>query len=352
MDSRRNQQVAGDFVKRAVVPIDSLLPAEAESPRSSGEDEEHIRRLAENTSKLPPILVQRGSRRVIDGMHRLRAAILNGSRTIEVEFFDGNDEEAFIRAVEHNVTHGLPLGLADRKSAAARILAWRPALSDRSVASITGLSPKTVGAVRARTTEEFPHLNERQGRDGRLRPVDNSEGRLRAAEVIRKNPGASLREIAAAAGISPGTARSVQGRLRSGDEPVLNRPRRPGGIVDQQADGADPGGSAGSSATAETGGSGSTDRQAVDEISIILEKLYRDPALRHSEAGRRLLHVIRTKAIDGRAQVALMQASPPHTRPLLAKLARHNAAAWKEIANELDQVGPAESAEMVHTCSH
>ena len=42
--------------------------------------------------------------RVIDGMHRLRAAILNGRSSIEVEFFDGSDEEAFIRAVEQNVS--------------------------------------------------------------------------------------------------------------------------------------------------------------------------------------------------------------------------------------------------------
>jgi AraC family transcriptional regulator len=73
--------------------------------------------------------------RVIDGMHRLRAAILNRCRSIEVEFFDGDDEEAFIRAVGQNVAHGLPLTPAGRKDAAARILRFRPALSDRSVAS-------------------------------------------------------------------------------------------------------------------------------------------------------------------------------------------------------------------------
>ena len=180
---------------RATVQVDSLLPAD--SPRSRGEDTGHVHLLAETDAELPPILVQQGTMRVIDGMHRLRAAILNGDRFIEVEFFDGSDEEAFIRAVEQNIAHGLPLALADRKAAAARILRWRPELSDRSVASTTGLSPKTVGALRTCAAEEIPHSHARQGRDGRLRPLDSSEGRLRAAEVIRRNPSASLREIAA-----------------------------------------------------------------------------------------------------------------------------------------------------------
>jgi hypothetical protein len=295
----------GSFPERAVMPIATLLPAD--SPRSHGEDQEHIKRLAECGAQLPPILVQRGTMRVIDGMHRLRAVLLNGCHSIEVEFFDGCDEDAFIRGVEQNVAHGLPLTLSDRRAAAARILGWRPALSDRSVAGMTGLSPKTVGAIRARASEEIPHSNARQGRDGRLRPLDSSAGRLRAAEVIRANPDASLRQIAASAGISAGTARSVQARLRAGEDPVRGRPQGPEPVV---------------------------------EIGAILQKLYRDPALRHSDAGRRLLQLIRAKSVDGTLRVALRQESPPHSRSLLARLARANAGIWLEIANELEKQSP------------
>jgi ParB-like chromosome segregation protein Spo0J len=130
VDIGQNRAVSREYAKRAKIPIDSLLPAN--SPRSHGEDDEHIQRLAETEAELPPILVQQGTMRVIDGMHRLRAVILNGRRSIEVEFFDGGDEEAFIRAVEQNVAHVLPLTLADRKEAVARILGVRPELSDRS----------------------------------------------------------------------------------------------------------------------------------------------------------------------------------------------------------------------------
>lgn len=277
--------------------------------------------------------------RVIDGMHRLRAAILNGRSSIQVEFFDGSDEEAFVRSVAQNVAHGLPLTLADRKRAAARILGRRPALSNRSVASVTGLSPKTVGAIRARASGEIPQLHERLGRDGRVRPLDGSELRLRAAEAIRGNPGASLREIAASAGISPGTARDVQARLRAGDNPAPGRVQRSRHSVKEPTGGVV--GAAGSAATAGTGGPSLKEHQLADEISSILEKLHRDPALRYSEAGRRVLQVIQAKKMDAAAQSSLIQASPPHSRPLLARLASHNASAWKKIADELHRQSPA-----------
>lgn len=327
------------FLRLAKVRVDSLFPAD--SPRLYGEDSEHIKRLAEIESGLPPILVQRGTMRVIDGMHRLRAAMLNGYRSIEVEFFDGDDEEAFIRAVEQNIAHGLPLPLADRKAAAARILGFRPALSDRSVASMTGLSPKTVGAIRACPSEEIPRLDAREGRDGRVRPLNSSDGRLRAAEAIRKKPGASLREVAASAGISPETVRSVKAQLReSSGDPAPGRRQRPGPTGKQPAESAT--GGAGAPATADVGAPDSRNGQPTDEMGEILQKLCRDPALRHSETGRKLLRMMHAKIFDGAALAVLMQDIPPHSRPLLARIARYNASNWKEVERELRRSSPAE----------
>ena len=89
------------------VPVAALLPAD--SPRLSGADAVHVARLAETESPLPPILVNRATMQVVDGTHRLLAAALRGQSVIDVEFFDGTAEDAFLRAVEVNVTHGLPL---------------------------------------------------------------------------------------------------------------------------------------------------------------------------------------------------------------------------------------------------
>jgi hypothetical protein len=50
-----------------------------ESLRLNGEDKTHVERLAEAEGPLPPILVERRSLRVIDGMHRLLAASLKKS---------------------------------------------------------------------------------------------------------------------------------------------------------------------------------------------------------------------------------------------------------------------------------
>jgi hypothetical protein len=52
--------------------------------------------------------------------HRLRAAVANGQEAVDVRYFDGSAADAFLRAVEANVKHGLPLSLADRRAAAQR----------------------------------------------------------------------------------------------------------------------------------------------------------------------------------------------------------------------------------------
>ena len=152
----------------ARVAIAELGPAD--SPRRGGEDLGHVRLLAESGADLPPILVHRQTMRVIDGMHRLRAARLRGEPDIEVTYYDGDDAGAFIEAVRANVTHGLPLTLADRRAAALRILAANPEMSDRMVAGLTGLSPKTVGAARRSVGRQLPGSAYRLGQDGRWRP--------------------------------------------------------------------------------------------------------------------------------------------------------------------------------------
>src|SRR6185437_14101732 len=169
-----------------LVAILDLLPGE--SPRLEGEDKAHIAWLAETESKLPPILVDRRTMRVIDGMHRLLAASLRGCDKIEVEFFDGPPTEAFLRAVQANVTHGLPLSQADRRAAAARIVTSHPHLSDRSIGETTGLSAKTVATIRRCSTDDMPQLDVRVGKDGKARPLDGTAGRVRAAKLLSKHP--------------------------------------------------------------------------------------------------------------------------------------------------------------------
>jgi ParB-like chromosome segregation protein Spo0J len=193
------------------VPPSALLPAD--SPRLTGEDEDHARVLAATEATLPPILVHRPTMRVIDGMHRLHAAILLGSKTVRVRYFEGSTDDAFVLAVRANIGHGKPLTLAEREAASTRILVSHPEWSDRSIADACGLSSKTVGAIR-RATTGMARPAARIGRDGRVRPLDTSQSRQHAAELLAKHPEASLRQVAQATGISPATVRDVRARFR------------------------------------------------------------------------------------------------------------------------------------------
>src|SRR5580700_1549271 len=145
---------ASDGEPARPVGLDLLEPAD--SPRLDGLNAEHVRALAEAEGEFSPILVQRSTRRVIDGMHRLAAARQKGQPCIRVEFFDCTDEDAFVLAVAANATQGLPLSGADRRAAAVRIMRHRPEASDRLIAELTGLTPKAVGGIRRRAAETLP----------------------------------------------------------------------------------------------------------------------------------------------------------------------------------------------------
>src|SRR5215468_7564465 len=77
----------------ATLAIAIGLLGTADSPRLQGIDVSHVRALAQIEDDLPPILVHRSTMQVIDGMHRLGAAQLNGRDTINVQFFEGDREE-------------------------------------------------------------------------------------------------------------------------------------------------------------------------------------------------------------------------------------------------------------------
>jgi AraC-like DNA-binding protein len=195
------------------------------TPRISGEDEAHARLLAVAPGPLPPILVHRPTMTVIDGMHRLIAATLRGDEEIAAVFFEGSLEDAFVEGVRSNVAHGKPLTLQDREAAAKRILATHHHWSDRAIAEVCAMSPKTVARIRRAILRDGPPA--RVGRDGRIRPVDGSSARLHAAEIIRSQPDASIREVARIAGTSSGTVRDVRRRLTEGRHPLPDRTRGP-----------------------------------------------------------------------------------------------------------------------------
>ncbi|MBT2234830.1 ParB N-terminal domain-containing protein [Nonomuraea sp. NEAU-A123] len=317
------------------VPIATLMPGE--SPRLAGQDQEHVARLAEIDGPLPAILVRRSDRRVIDGMHRLLAALVRGQENIDVEFFDGTTEDAFLHAVQANIAHGLPLTQADRRAAAIRIVASHPHMSDRAIARASGLGAKAVAAIRRRSTDSVPQLNARIGRDGRVRPLSGVSGRLRAAEVIARNPESSLREVARLAGISPATASDVRRRMLSNEPPTMTVPATgtAEGAAEPVPDAAMPDQIGQRRAEQAT-----TAQFPQPEPSLVLDKLLRDPSLRLKEEGRQLLRLLKQTAVAMESWSELIDAVPPHWEHVVVRLARQYAATWHQFAQELDERDP------------
>jgi hypothetical protein len=316
MDHRTESQAERQFAHRRPekVPVGTLLPAD--SPRIDGEDDAHVRVLAELGGELPPIVIHRSTMRVIDGMHRLRAAVLRGDDTVDAHYFDGTDVDAFVLAVELNGTHGLPLSAADRRTAVERILGSHPHWSDQVIASTTGVSDKTVAAIRQRSTSESPELTFRIGRDGRRRPVNSAGGRLRASELIAARPDASLRDIAANAGIALATARDVRERVRRGDHPVPERQR--------------------SAAALELMHGGADTPAASPPVSPDFYVLARDPALRSNEEGRALLRLLSLNMVSRERWERIIDNIPAHCASTVAEAARTCSTLWNQVAGSLD----------------
>ena len=328
---------------RAVVKIASLVSTG--SPRSRGEDEAHVRRLVEAEGPLPPIVVHRPTLRIIDGHHRVSAAKRKGFDEIEACFVDGSEESAFVAAVRENVAHGLPLSLADRRSAAERILVTHAHWSDRAIAKTTGLSANTIGAMR-RATGENEQLDTRIGEDGRVRPLNAAAGRRLAAELISSKPDASLREIAQAAGICPSTVRDVRKRLDRGEGPL------PPSEIDKS-----------NSPLPEDGKQVTTRREDNEgkpfrgrgrgrggplppiqptpiashepaDITPVLQMLFKDPSLRLNASGRELLRWLQFHAVTSADSQRIPDQVPPHCIDHLVEVASRCATNWAAIADD------------------
>lgn len=271
------------------VPVSELRTGG--SPRQGGENLEHIRVLADAEGELPPIIVRRADMRVVDGMHRLRAARLRGEQTIAVRYFDGDDSDAFVLAVRTNVTHGLPLSLGDRKAAAERIITSHAHWSDRMIATVSGLSAATIARIR----KAHPELeaDARVGHDGKVRPVNSMERRRVARSILLAEPTLSLREVARRAGISPETARSVRRRLPTEPAPP------------QQ-----------------------------DPVTLV-RQLRGDPTLRFSESGRMLLRLLEVRSVPPEKWAAIAANMPAHWRDSVARVAMECADTWRTFAEQL-----------------
>ncbi|MFC8208790.1 ParB/RepB/Spo0J family partition protein [[Kitasatospora] papulosa] len=303
------------------------------TPRTGGVDVEYVRTLAELEAELPPILVHRSTMRVVDGVHRLRAAQANGQTCIRARYFDGDATDADLLAVALNVSHGRPLSLEDRIAAAERIFASHPEWSDRAVAAVAGLSARKVSEIRQNMGGILLHAERRIGLDGRSRPVNSTHGRELAGRLIKEDPTASLRAIARQAGISPATVADVRSRVMRGDDPVPARPHRH-----------------------------AADRRSVyepvhrppqqrpdstmspAELGSVFDSLCRDPSIRLNEMGRHILRMLDAAALVAQDRQRFVESVPAHCKLQMSELVHSYAQIWELFARDLKNQLTAEDA--------
>lgn len=114
-------------------------------------DASHIRSLCDSLAagvKFPPILIDQKSKRVVDGIHRLRAALRFFGDEAEIDVVEKTypDEAAmFLDAMRLNAAHGAKLDSADRVHCA--IVAERLKISLDKVAGALNVPKDKLGAL-------------------------------------------------------------------------------------------------------------------------------------------------------------------------------------------------------------
>jgi ParB-like chromosome segregation protein Spo0J len=321
-----------------------------EHVRVAGINADHVQTLANSDGEFPPILVQRGTMRVIDGIHRLKAAELRGDTHIRVLLLDVDDQAAFMASVAANIAHGLPLSLSDRKAAAARMAALYPHWSDRALGRACGLSGKTISALQVRSTATNGQPERRIGLDGRSRPVDSGARRRIARDLLSTRPEMSLREVAREAGISHGTVRKVRDSLRGelspapvdGGVPAPVFAARPAESLPpvRPSQARRPANTQSLSARAAVAAQAG---RADSDPEHILHSLRQDPALIYRAHGRDLLRLLQRRPVLAMGQ-DVIDAIPSHCLPAIAALARHYANEWAALTGMLESRAGADAA--------
>jgi hypothetical protein len=317
------------------VPVGALSPGLG--LRQGGTNAAHVQLLvdAAGAADLPPLLVQEDGWRVIDGLHRLEAAKLRGEDIVRARFVDCTDSEALVLAMKANSSHGLPLSKADRICGAKRVLAAHPDWSDRAIATVTGLSAKTIASLRNRSAGGAQLGSKRLGRDGKRRPVTPGEGRRRAAEYLIAHPNAPLRHVARETDVSLGTVHDVSAQLRRGASPQRNGHRLPAA---RPAD--HPAEATADTATAAPAANGTPPRRKnhTDPPPTwpqIAAKMANDPTIRYTDGGKRFLRWMSLHAADPHRWREFVNTIPAHLQTVIAPIADDISQEWNLFAQQL-----------------
>lgn len=135
------------------VPRDSVYVDEDILPRKSGADRALVKHYAPMLDQLPPIVVQRGTFKLVDGLHRLTAAFDDAAMAdvVRIEEIDVEDGFPIIaEAFRRNVTHGRPLTPSEKEAYAKALFETYPDKPVSEVAREAGISRPTATKISER----------------------------------------------------------------------------------------------------------------------------------------------------------------------------------------------------------
>jgi len=149
------------------VPKTTVFIDESILPRDGGVDPALVREYASVWHDLPPIRVQRGTFRLIDGAHRYNAAFENAAGTDHVKILeeDIDDEDMILQAYDANIRHGRPLTLKERQKYVRILIDRFPNSPISELARRANVDSMTVDKIRE-STGATPEVVTYQRTDG------------------------------------------------------------------------------------------------------------------------------------------------------------------------------------------
>jgi hypothetical protein len=155
--------------------------------------------------------------------------------------------------------------------------------------------------------------------DGRARPLDPARRRQAAAQLLADNPGASLREVARQAGLSPETVRKLRANPASVDGVA---PVNGNGAADHRLPTA--------TRLVRTG-------EPAQITKTALQALLADPAFRSTDSGRTLLRLLSMSRTVHDSGSDFIDKAPAHCLDRLIEAARTCARDWEAFAAQAER---------------
>lgn len=162
--------------KTQKLSLENIIVDESIQPRARGVNEEHVQQLVEAYTDgqdipLPTVWTIGSKYKLAKGFNRIAA--MKRCKFAEAEFIvrHGSEDECAIDALTSNKTHGLNRTAEDKRRCVQELLKLKPEWTNPKLAEAAGVSNSYVGGIRKEmeAIEAIPKLEEREGKDGRIR---------------------------------------------------------------------------------------------------------------------------------------------------------------------------------------